>query len=109
LKLENLNHNGRVSDTVQARVQTAVFRAIDTLNETLAQTQQVAKVRDTVLVDSTGSLDSMAVVNLLVFIEDELAQISTLQLDLTGADAFEQEDLKTLGSVIDVLCRKLGG
>ncbi len=87
----------------------AVFRAIDTLNETRAQTQQVAKVRDTVLVDSTGSLDSMAVVNLLVFIEDELAQISRLQLDLTGADAFEQKNLKTLGALIDVLCRKLGG
>ena len=108
MKLEKLNHNGRVSDTVQARVETAVFRAIDTLNETLAQTQQVAKARDTVLVDSTGSLDSMSVVNLLVFIEDELAQIHGLQLDLTGADAFEPKNLKTFGSLIDALCRKLG-
>jgi len=107
--MEQLNHDGRASNTIQARVETAVFRAIDTLNETLAQTQQVAKARDTVLIDSTGSLDSMSVVNLLVFIEDELAQVHGLQLDLTGADAFEQKNLKTLGALIDALCSKLSG
>ena len=88
-------------------VETAVFRAIDILNETLAPTQQVRKARDTVLVDTASSLDSMAVVNLIVFIEDELAQSFEQQLDLTGIDAFEQQDLKTLGTVIDALCRKL--
>ena len=97
-----------MSGTAHACVEEAVVRAIDTLNETLAQTQQVAKTRDTVLVDATSSLDSMAVVNLLVFIEDELAQGLGIQLDLTGANAFNQEDLKTLGSVIDALRRKLG-
>jgi acyl carrier protein len=109
MELQKLDSNKERSGTARERVEAAVFRAIDTLNEMLAPTQQVGKAHDTVLVDTAGSLDSMAVVNLMVFIEDELAQSSGLQLDLTGADAFEQQDLKTLGSVIDALCRKLGG
>jgi acyl carrier protein len=109
LKLQELNSNKESSGRARERVEAAVFRAIDTLNQTLASTQQVGKAHDTVLVDTAGSLDSMALVNLMVFIEDELAQNSVLQLDLTGADAFEEQDLKTLGSVIDALCRKLDG
>jgi hypothetical protein len=30
------------------------------------------------------------------------------RLDLTGSGAFEEKDLKSLGSLIDALCRKLG-
>ena len=102
-----LNSNKKRSDAARESVEIAVFRAIDTLNETLAPTQQVGNAHETVLVDTTGKLDSMAVVNLMVFIEDELAQTLGIELDLTGADAFEQQDLKTIGSVIDALCRKL--
>ena len=107
LELQKLKSDKERSGSYEERVETAVFRAIDTLNETLAPTQQIRKARDTVLVDTAGSLDSMAVVNLMVFIEDELAQSLGLELDLTGTDAFGQQDLKTVGSVIDALCRKL--
>jgi len=92
----------------QQGMEAAIFRAVDILNETLAPTQRVAKSRHATLVDTNGSLDSMAIVNLIVFIEDEIAQAFGRQLDLTGSDAFEEKDLKNLGSVIDALCRKLG-
>jgi acyl carrier protein len=90
-------------------VSAAIFRAVDTLNETLAKTQQVKKSGDTVLIDSKGSLDSMALVNLIVFVEDELAQAFGRQLDLTGGDSLQEQDLKTLGSMTEALCRKLAG
>src|SRR5262249_23935514 len=88
-------------------VSAAFFRAVDTLNETLATTQQVRKSGDTVLIDSKGSLDSMSLVNLIVFVEEELAQAVGGHLHLTGADPFEEQDLKTLGSMTEALCRKL--
>lgn len=98
------NHN---SPICREAVSAAIFRAVDTLNDTLAKTQQVKKSGDTVLIDSKGSLDSMALVNLIVFVEDELAQAFGRQLDLTGGDPFQEQDLKTLGSMTEALCRKL--
>lgn len=106
LEPDKINSNGNTSITPEA-VSAAIFRAVDTLNETLAKTQQVRKSGDTVLIDSKGSLDSMALVNLIVFVEDEMAQAFGRQLDLTGGDPFEEQDLKTLGSMTDALCRKL--
>jgi acyl carrier protein len=106
LEPERLKSNGNLSITREV-VGAAIFRAVDTLNQTLAKTQQVKKSADTVLIDSTGSLDSMALVNLIVFVEDELAQAFGRQLDLTGGDSFQEQDLKTLGSMTEALCRKL--
>jgi acyl carrier protein len=106
LQPDRLKSNGSSSITREV-VSAAIFRAVDTLNETLAKTQQVKKGGDTVLIDSEGSLDSMALVNLIVFVEDELAQALGRQLDLTGANSFQEQDLKTLGSMTEALCRKL--
>jgi acyl carrier protein len=94
-------------DSTNRLLEEAVFAAIDQLNETLALGQQLAKSRDAVLADSGGQLDSMAVVNLLVFIEDEVAQHFGRALDLLGINPFEPEDLKTVGSVIDAINRRL--
>lgn len=101
-----IKSNGNPSITREA-VSAAIFRAVDTLNDTLAKTQHVKKSGETVLVDSEGSLDSMALVNLIVFVEDELALAFGRQLDLTGGDPFQEQDLKTLGSMAEALCRKL--
>lgn len=103
---DKIKSNGNSTITPDA-VSAAIFRAVDTLNQTLAKTQQLRKSRDTILIDSKGSIDSMALVNLIVFVEDELAQAFGRQLDLTGGDPFEEQDLKTLGSMTEALCRKL--
>jgi hypothetical protein len=94
LKPDKIDQNGNKSITSEA-VSAAIFRAVDTLNETLAKTQQVRKSGDTILIDSKGSLDSMALVNLIVFVEDEPTQAFGGQLDLTGGDPFGEQDLKT--------------
>src|ERR1700751_1089921 len=60
-KIKSDGNSPITSDAIRA----AIFRAVDTLNETLAKTQQLRKSDDTVLVDSKGSLDSMALVNLI--------------------------------------------
>lgn len=106
METDKIKSDGNSPITSEA-IRAAIFRAVDTLNETLAKTQQLRKSGDTVLIDSKGSIDSMALVNLIVFVEDELAHAFGRQLDLTGAEPFEEQDLKTLGSMTEALCRKL--
>ena len=105
-KINSINRK-QSSDSMRESVEEALFSAIDLLNETLAPSQQLAKSRDTILADSGGRLDSMAVVNLLVFLEDELSSRFGRELDLVGADPLEPEDLKSVGFLCDALCRKL--
>jgi acyl carrier protein len=106
--LNKLNSIGNWdSCSTRQSVQEAVFAAIDLLNETLAASQQLAKSPEAILVDGGGQLDSMAAVNFLVFLEDEIASRFKRELDLVGADPFEPEDLKSVGTVIDALDRKL--
>jgi acyl carrier protein len=86
-------------------VMAAIFRAVDSLNETL--TKKIRKRTETVRVDPEGSIDSMAMVNLIVFVEDRLARTFGRQLDLMGGDPFYEKELKTLGSMGEALCRRL--
>jgi acyl carrier protein len=95
------------SDLLIESVQEAVCAAIDQLNQTLALSQQLGKSRATILADKGAQLDSMAVVNFLVFLEDEIATRFEREVDLIGADPFEPEDLKTVGSVTDAIYRRL--
>jgi acyl carrier protein len=99
--------DGSSADLLVQSVEEGVYAAIDQLNQTVAPGQQLDKSRATILVDKGAQLDSMAVVNFLVFLEDEIATRFDLELDLIGADPFEPADLKTVGSVISAVCRRL--
>jgi len=105
LEAHKINSSDNSAAAMHEAVMAAIFRAVDSLNETLAK--KISKSTDTVLLDTQGSIDSMALVNLIVFVEDELAQAFDRQLDLTGGDPLDEKDLKTLGSMGEALCRRL--
>ncbi len=100
------NH-ARIDQSGTAATQAAVFRAVDRLNELLAETQRVRKQRDALLFADGTALDSLALVNLLVFVEDEIRDAFGRELALTaeedGGGALNREALETLGSFIDRL------
>lgn len=84
----------------------AVFRAVDRVNELLAETRRVTKKRAIPLMEDGTPFDSLALVNLLVFIEDEIRDAFGLEVRLAGEDrmgSLNDHDLKTLGSLIDAL------
>jgi len=86
--------------------ETLVFRAVDRVNELLAETQQLTKSRTIPLMEDGTVLDSLAIINLLVFIEDEIRESFGREVTLTGEDGagpLQDDDLKTLGSLIDAL------
>jgi hypothetical protein len=98
----NGNHAGR-------EVEMAVFRAVDRVNEVLTDLQQLSKNRETPLLADGTNLDSLAIINLLVSIEDEILESLGRQLTLVGDDTTEldREALQTLGTLIDALAESL--
>lgn len=90
----------------RGELEAAVFRAVDKLNELLPEDQQVAKDRAAILIDEGTSLDSLSVINLLVFIEDEISGALAIELSLTGEDDtvdLPGEALRTLGNLVDAI------
>jgi acyl carrier protein len=91
------------------QVEAAVFSAVDRLKEVLPPEAQLDRSRGALLGDGT-SLDSMAVVNLLVFIEEEILSALDIEIMLTGVEedgGIDPEQLQTLGSLIDALCARV--
>src|SRR5690349_21977952 len=91
-------------------VETAVFSAIARLAEVLPPNVQLDRKRETLLLGEGTSLDSMAVVNLLVFIEEEMVSSLGVEITLAGVDgdgALEPEELETVGTLIDAICMRL--
>ncbi|PYV05841.1 MAG: hypothetical protein DMG10_03745 [Acidobacteria bacterium] len=58
---------------LDARVSSAVFRAIDDLNQMLPQEHWLAKSRETPILGPTAVLDSMGFVNLIAAVEESIA------------------------------------
>ncbi len=88
------------------QLEAAVFRAVDKLNELLPEDQQIAKDHAAILIDEGTNLDSLSVINLLVFIEDEISGAFEIELSLTGEDDTVQlpgEALRTLGNLVDAI------
>jgi acyl carrier protein len=95
---------------LSTRIEAAVHRAVDKVNELLPESQRLQKTRATRLLDEGTDLDSLSVINLLVFLEDELNDTFDREVILTGVDdSFQipEEDLRSLGSLITALERKL--
>ena len=94
------------NEAVNGMTEAAVFRAVDKVNELLPESQQLGKDRTTILLDDGTNLDSLSVINLLVFIEDEISSTFDREVSLTGEqDSVElpPEALRTLGGLIDAL------
>jgi acyl carrier protein len=98
---------GNSDTTARPATEAAVFRAVDRLNELLAETQRVPKDRDALLFADGSVLDSLALINLLVFVEDEVRDAFGRELVLAGEEEqngpLNRESLNTLGSLIDGL------
>ena len=91
-------------------VETAVFSAINRLSEVLPRNAQLDRNRAALLLGDGTSLDSMAVINLLVFVEEEMRNATGVEITLAGADeegGIEPEALETVGSLIDAICERL--
>ncbi len=90
-------------------VEAVVFSAIDRLNELQPPSAQLDRSPTALLVRDGTSVDSMAVVNLLVFIEEEMLKALDYEITLVGAEGdgeIEPQALDTVGTLIDAICKR---
>jgi hypothetical protein len=91
-------------------VEAVIFSAIGRLNELLPPHAQLERRHAARLLADGTSLDSMAVVNLLVFIEEEMLSALDYEITLVGAEEdgeIEPEALETVGTLIDAIRRRV--
>ncbi len=89
-------------------IEAAVFSAIDRLGAVLPPGIYLERSRAAPLLADGTSLDSMAVVNLLVFIEEEMLSTLGVEIMLTGAggdSGIDPEAFGTIGALIDAICQ----
>ena len=90
----------------KANIESAVFRAIDRVNELLPAGVELERSTSEPLARPGSKLDSMGMVNLVAAVEDEIAQEYGLQIQLLDAVAGDAgEPLETIGSLIRYLSR----
>lgn len=87
------------------RIIKAVFAAVDELNEQLAKGAQIDKSLDAALYGTSGKLESLDFVTLIMEVEEKInAEFGT---DITIADenllSKEKSPFSTLGTLIDYL------
>jgi acyl carrier protein len=91
-------------------VEAAVLSAVDRLKEVLPPNVQLDRGRGALLLGDGTSLDSMAVVNLLVFVEEEMLSALGIQITLAGADGdgdIDPEELESIGTLVDAICARV--
>lgn len=88
------------------RIRTAVYRAVNTVNELLPPQQALPAEDATVLVGPDAMLDSMGFVNFIVALEEELERELSRTFvvsDLMAIDAQRSDAAFTIGDIIDVV------
>ena len=93
-------------------IEATVFSAIDRLKEVLPPNARLDRSRSGMLLGDGASLDSMAVVNLLVLIEEQMLDGLGVEILLAGedgeSDGIDPAALSTVGSLIDAICARVG-
>jgi len=91
---------------LDARVSSAVFRAIDDLNQMLPQEHWLAKSRETPILGPTAVLDSMGFVNLIAAVEESVAAELGLTVSLLGREE-RRGAFKTVGTLVTYISEVL--
>ncbi len=93
------------------RVVEAIFDAIDDLNGLLPKEQRLEKSLGTVLYGSSGRLDSLAFVNLVVAVEQKIQQEFGHAISLTDGESISPENMpigtiEALANYVALLLRR---
>ena len=87
------------------RIMQAIFGAMEDVNSQLPPEQQLEKSKDTVLFGKSGKLDSLALVTLIVAIEEKIEQELETKITLADERAVSQKrsPFKTVETLTDYI------
>lgn len=78
--------------TRKERIIQAMYDAADELNQQLPKEQQLEKSIDTIIMGSSGTLDSLGLLNLIVAIEHKIEEEFKVAISLADEKAFTQKN-----------------
>lgn len=86
-----------------------IFEAIDVVNEQIVAGPKIGKTADTVLLGEDGTVDSLSLVNLVVAVEELVADRHGKAITLVDEETFTDEarPLATVGSLANLVDQKL--
>ena len=86
-----------------------VYEAIDLVNEQILTGPKIGKTTDTVLLGEDGAIDSLSLVNLVVAVEELVADRLGKSITLVDEETFTDESrpLATVGSLASLVDQKL--
>jgi acyl carrier protein len=89
----------------------ALFEIIDKLNEQRDQNEQIPKTENTILIGEGSDLDSLALINFIVSVEQKLEEeFQTLIVLTEQEDFFTSQDgpFKTIGTLAFYIAKEIG-
>ena len=94
---------------LEGKIRQSVDRVLGELNQMLPAGQRLENSADTVLVGEGTALDSLGLVNLVVLLEQEIADAMGVQIALSEDPELISEDgpCRTLGSLTEHLSSRL--
>jgi len=91
--------------TEKERVEKVVYGVIGRINKSLLKDVPFGEIRSVPIV---GSFDSLAMVNLVVDLEESIKQEFAKRVSLFGEGSSGPGPLKNIGSLVDYICIHLG-
>ncbi len=88
-----------------ARITQAIYAAVEDLNQQLPADRQLDKSYETELFGRSGKLDSLGLVNLVITIEDNVAQEFGIPVTVADERAMSQTNspFKTIGTLAEYI------
>jgi D-alanine--poly(phosphoribitol) ligase subunit 2 len=88
-----------------------VFAAIDEFNSNLLEGERINKSLDEALIGSSGKVDSLGMINLIVAVEQKIEEEFKETVSLANDNAMSEQNspFKTIGSLIDYVENLLKG
>jgi acyl carrier protein len=89
--------------TNNERITNVIFSAVEEVNDQLSRKQRLEKSIDTILFGKSGKLDSLALVNLIVAVEEKIQEEFGVTVTLADERAMSQTNspFKSLGTLAD--------
>ena len=94
---------------MQTQISDTLYEAVDEVNELLPPEEQIAKSPETVLFGSTGRLDSLGLINLIVAVEKRVAERYDVSITLADEKAMSQKNspFQTMASLVQYVTQIL--
>ncbi|MEO5331372.1 MAG: hypothetical protein H7839_05060 [Magnetococcus sp. YQC-5] len=96
---------------MEEKIRSIIYTGIDAINEELPVSSHISKNDETVLVGSNGAIDSLHLINLLIYVDDMVAEQLNVSLSLMNElenMLVENGPLSSISQFVSYIIRLIG-